>query len=130
MSQSPVKRTVRVAERIRLELTEVFIRGEIRDPQAAGVMLSRVVVTDDLRIARIYVRLMETEVKPIRQKSVVRALERASGFLRRKLSGRLEIKHTPELQFRWDDGIDHQNRVEAILEELKHEERAGDDGQD
>lgn len=116
---APFKRSVRVAERIRLELSELLLRGEVHDPRAAGAMISRVVVTNDLSLARVYVRLLETEPTERRQRDLVKALEGARGFLRREVGSRLSGKKTPDLKFYWDAGVEHSQRVEGILDELR-----------
>ena len=118
---TPFKRSVRVAERIRLELSELLLRGDVRDPRAVGAMVSRVVVTDDLSLARVYVRLLETDPSAKRQRELVLALEGARGYLRREVGQRLSGKRTPDLRFAWDAGIEHSQRVGGILDELRAE---------
>ncbi|RLB47682.1 MAG: 30S ribosome-binding factor RbfA [Deltaproteobacteria bacterium] len=118
-SGTPFKRSVRVAERIRLELSELLLRGEVRDPRAAGAMVSRVEVTDDLSLARVYVRLLETDPSAKRQRDLVLALEGARGYLRREVGQRLTGKRTPDLRFAWDAGVEHSQRVAGILDELR-----------
>ena len=117
MSQKGFRRADRVAERIRSELMDLLLRGSVRDPAAKDVVVSAVRMTDDLSIARVYVRVLE-EIDADRQEAVVEALERASGFLRRELGHRLELRHVPSLQFYWDDVVDSALRIESILDEI------------
>jgi ribosome-binding factor A len=116
-----------VAERIRLELSELILRGELRDPRAAGALVSRVVVTDDLSLAKVYVRLLDTEVTEKRKKDLLRAFEGARGFLRREVGKRLSAKRTPDLRMYWDDGVERKERVEEILADLRAKGELGDD---
>ena len=74
------RRADRVAERLRSELMDLLLRGSVRDPAASNVLVSAVRMTDDLSIARVYVRVLE-EVDADRQEEVVDALGRARGFL-------------------------------------------------
>lgn len=120
MSQKGFRRADRVAERIRSELMELLLRGSVRDPAAADVVVSAVRMTDDLSIARVYVRVLE-EIPEDRQTRVVEALERATGFLRRELGGRLQLRHVPSLEFYWDDVVDSALRIESILDEISDE---------
>lgn len=120
MSQKGFRRADRVAERIRSELMDLLLRGSVREPAAKDVVVSAVRVTDDLSIARIYVRVLE-EIDADRQEQVVDALERASGFLRRELGHRLQLRHVPSLEFYWDDVVDSALRIESILDELSEE---------
>ena len=109
-----VKRASRVAERIREELAGLLTR-EVRDPGAAGAIVSRVEVTDDLKIARVYVRTLEGKG----QDEVLVALKRASSMLRKQVTTRLGLRFAPELRFFYDDRQDAVNRIEALLEEVK-----------
>jgi len=120
MSQKGFRRADRVAERIRSEIMDLLLRGSVRDPAAKDVVVSAVRMPDDLSIARVYVRVLE-EIDTKRQEAVVEALGRASGFLRRELGHRLQLRHVPALQFYWDDVVDSGLRIESILDEISEE---------
>jgi ribosome-binding factor A len=98
---------------------ELVLRGTVRDPAVGHVVISAVRVTDDLSIARVYVRVLE-EIDADRQDAVVRALERATGFLRKELGHRLQLRHVPALEFYWDDVVDSALRIESILDEIRN----------
>ncbi|MDH3623704.1 MAG: 30S ribosome-binding factor RbfA [Myxococcales bacterium] len=122
------RRADRVAERLRSELMDLLLRGSVRDPAASNVVVSAVRMTDDLSIARVYVRVLE-EIDADRQEQVVDALERARGFLRRELGQRLQLRHVPSLEFYWDDVVDSALRIESILDEIREKpESAGPEG--
>ncbi|MEM8605567.1 MAG: 30S ribosome-binding factor RbfA [Myxococcota bacterium] len=112
------RRADRVAERLRTELMDLLLRGGLRDPNAQGVVVSAVKMTDDLGIARVYVRVLD-EVGPDEQERVVDALDRATGFLRRELGQRMQLRHVPALEFYWDEVVDSALRIEAILDEIR-----------
>jgi len=114
------RRADRVAERLRSELMDLLLRGSVRDPAASDVLVSAVRMTDDLSIARVYVRLLQ-EADGARQDEVVDALGRAKGFLRRELGQRLQLRHVPSLEFYWDDVVDSALRIESILDEIRDE---------
>lgn len=116
-------RPARVGERIRVELMDLLLRGAVKDPGAAGVIIHAVQVTGDLRQARVWVRHTEPDADAARRKRIMAALERASGFLRREVGARLGIRHTPELTFVWDDTTERAARVEELLEEIREEEK-------
>jgi len=127
MAQKGFRRADRVSERIRSELMELMLRGSVRDPAAKDVVVSAVRMTDDLSIARVYVRVLE-EIGSDRQDAVVDALGRASGFLRREIGQRLQLRHVPSLEFYWDDVVDSALRIESILDEIREEPDAGTEG--
>lgn len=115
------KRSVRVAERVRVELEEIFARGLIRDPAAKGALVSNVKITDDLRIARIYVRRLASTVGDAEKAALVAALRKTSGLLRRELSSRLQLRYTPDLEFFWDEGADHAMHMDDLFAEIRRE---------
>jgi ribosome-binding factor A len=127
MAQKGFRRADRVSERIRSELMELMLRGSVRDPAAKDVVVSAVRMTDDLSIARVYVRVLE-EIGSDRQDAVVEALDRATGFLRHEIGQRLQLRHVPKLEFYWDEVVDSALRIESILEEIRKDPDAGSEG--
>jgi ribosome-binding factor A len=103
---------------------ELLLRGGVRDPAAKDVVVSAVRMTDDLSIARVYVRVLE-EIGSDRQEAVVDALGRASGFLRREIGQRLQLRHVPKLEFYWDEVVDSALRIESILDEIREDPDTG-----
>jgi ribosome-binding factor A len=127
MVQKGFRRADRVSERIRSELMELMLRGSVRDPAAKDVVVSAVRMTDDLSIARVYVRVLE-EIGSDRQDAVVEALGRATGFLRREIGQRLQLRHVPKLEFYWDEVVDSALHIESILEEIREDPDDGTEG--
>jgi ribosome-binding factor A len=111
----------RVGEQIRDMLGELLARGEVHDPGIGFITLTRVQVTSDLQIARVYYTSLGD---PKARKETAKALERATPFLRRQVAGRLRLRRAPELEFRFDETIEHQDRLEQILRDLHAEEAA------
>jgi len=110
----------RVGDQIRQELSEILSRGEVHDPGIGFITLTRVQVTADLQLARVfYTSLGDATAR----KETARALTRATGFFRRQIGARLQLRRVPELEFRFDESIAHQDRIEQILRDI-HEEDA------
>jgi ribosome-binding factor A len=118
----PSQRPTRVGEQIREDLTELLAR-EVHDPGIGFLTITRVQVTSDLQIARVYYTTLGDA--PAR-KQTSRALERATPFLRRQLGRRLRLKRVPEIQFQFDENVERLDRVERILQELKSERERGE----
>ncbi|MBX3272025.1 MAG: 30S ribosome-binding factor RbfA [Sandaracinaceae bacterium] len=112
------ERTARVGERIRAELMDLVLSGQLKDPGTRGATVHAVRVSGDLRHARVFVRLDEPAPSEARQRALMRGLERAKGFLRRAVAERLKLRHAPELAFFWDDTAEKASRIEAILDDL------------
>lgn len=121
MTAASGRRPERVGERIRGELMELVLRGAIRDPAAADCCITTVKMSDDLGIAKVYIRLLRGDVDELTQRKVTEALNRAAPYLRRELSPRLKLKYLPELRFYWDEEIDRASRIEALLSEIGRE---------
>ena len=119
----------RVGDQIRQELSDVLARGEVHDPGIGFITLTRVTVTPDLQLARVFYTSMGDDRS---RRDTARALERATPFFRRQVGARLQLRRVPELEFRFDESIASQDRIEQILRDLHAEEAgraaAADDG--
>ena len=113
-------RVERVAEQIREEISQI-LATEVADPGVGLVTVTRVKVTADLSLARVYWTIMGDAAQ---RKETAKALTRATPFVRRLLSQRLTLRRSPEVQFLFDQSVAAQDRVEQILYELKQEEAA------
>ena len=123
MSQG--SRPDRVADQIRGELASLLAR-EVHDPGIGFVTLTRVQVSPDLQLARVfYTALGDDKTRA----ASGRALERAAPFLRRQIGARLRLKRAPELTFVYDEAIAGQDRIEQILNELGRARDLNDDDQ-
>lgn len=90
-------------------------RGDIHDPGIGFITLTRVVVSPDLQLARVFYTSMGDETA---RSETSKALARATPYLRRQIGGRLRLRRVPELEFRFDVSIEHQDRVERIIRDL------------
>ncbi len=107
-------RPVRVGDQIRSEVGELLAR-ELQDPGLGFVTVTRVQVTSDLQIARIYYTVMGDGRARQRTKQ---ALGRALPFIRRRLGSRLRLRRVPELEFIFDESIEQRERLEQLLQEI------------
>jgi ribosome-binding factor A len=123
MPPEPGVRAKRVAEGVREELSSILAQ-EIKDPRAAGAVVTRVEMTGDLRSARVWVRRLEASDDAARRKEMVDALTRAAGMLRREVTQRLALRHAPTLSFLYDEGVERSSRVEELLAEIEVERRS------
>jgi ribosome-binding factor A len=110
-------RLQRIADRIRQELSEMVVK-EIADPRLSGVSITDVKVDRELAYADIYVSAIEGAV---RSKEVLKGLEHASGFLRKSLTDRIELRVFPRLRFHWDPTPERADHFEVLLASLKKE---------
>jgi ribosome-binding factor A len=109
----------RVGDQIRQELSAILSRGEVHDPGIGFITLTRVKVSPDLQLARVYYTTLGDDDA---RRQTAKALDRATGFFRRQIGDRLQLRRVPELKFQFDESVAHQDRVEQILRELHDEE--------
>jgi ribosome-binding factor A len=117
-------RPKRVAEAIKNELAVLLLR-EVADPRLNAVTFSQVVVTPDLKLAKVYF------VLPVGgdQKQVGTALKKARGFFRSRLAKALNLRYTPDLVFYYDNVNEEVDRIDELLQEIAEERRENDDRQ-
>jgi ribosome-binding factor A len=119
------KRADRVADLIQREISDILLR-QVRDPRIRAVTITGVKVTDDLRTAKIYfVELAQDTIHA----QTLDGLEKATGFMRRELGKRLQLRCVPDLIFREDASFAYGSRIERLLTEIK-QEGTDDDSQD
>ncbi|MFP7754595.1 30S ribosome-binding factor RbfA [Thermodesulfobacteriota bacterium B35] len=106
----------RVAEAIKNELSVLLLR-EVRDPRLARVSISRVVMSPDLKLAKIFFLVPAGTG----HKAAVKGMERARGFFRTHLARTLNLRYTPSLSFFYDSSNDEIERIEGLLHRLEQE---------
>jgi len=104
-----------VADRIRQELAEMLIR-EISDPRLELIYVTDVKVDKELAYADVFVSALEGRT---RSKEVLTGLESASGYMRRTLAGRVDLRVFPRLRFHWDPTPENADHIEKVLAELR-----------
>lgn len=104
----------RMSDRIHQILSQLLLR-EISDPRLRGITITEVQLDAELIYAKVYVSALGNES---REAEVMRALRRATGFLRREVGKRIRIRHTPELHFYWDQTLERAERINQIISNL------------
>lgn len=117
------KRPARVADVIRNEISILLIQ-KARDPNLSNVTVSRVVVSDDLKYAKIFYTVLG-DGKVIRNAG--KGLERAKGFFRSHLAKTLNLRYTPALQFQYDKTAEKVQELEELFREIAEERKNDDD---
>ncbi len=110
MSSSRMRR---VDEAVRAVLSDA-ITQEIKDPRVGFVTVTGVKTSSDLRHARVYVSVLGGD--DVREDSLA-GLRSAHGFLQRRIAGELRLKHTPALDFVYDETVDRAIRLDALLDD-------------
>ena len=120
-------RVQRVAEQIRGELAQI-LRDEVRDPRLPLLTITRVKLAVDLGAATIFYSPLGEDPDPVRATELQDAMGSVTGFVRRALSKRVKLRHTPELRWVLDDSIaEGSHTLELIRDlEISSEDETGD----
>jgi ribosome-binding factor A len=117
------KRADRVGGQVKKELSDL-LRKEIRDPRLDSVTIVGVDLSDDLRSARVFFSAAQGE----KARAGARAgFKSASGYLKRRLGSRLELKYVPELRFIYDESLDRATHLNEILKTISEETESAED---
>ncbi len=104
-------RSERVAGSLRRELAQI-IQMEVKDPDVGFIGLSDVEVSRDLGHAKVFVTVFEPE----KAASSLKALNKAAGYLRRRLGQEMRIRSVPELHFEHDASVETGHRMDSLIE--------------
>lgn len=95
----------------------IILQTEIKDSDIRFVTVTGCDITSDLSFCKVYFTVFDTNKKD----STLKALKGAASFIRGKLSQRIEIRHTPELKFIYDESIDYGNKIEKLIEQINED---------
>lgn len=116
------QRTERVAEEVRREMDRI-IREDLNDPRIKGTYsITRVDLTNDLSYAKVYVSILEEE----NGAELIKALNKAAGFVRKEVGRRVVIRHSPQLTFVKDDNIAYGMHINDVLHRVMGEDAANE----
>lgn len=104
----------KINEEVRRELSNIV--RELKDtriPMMTSIVAVR--VTNDLSYAKAYVSVMGDEAT---QKKAIEGLKSASGFVRREIGHRLQLRHTPEFVFELDHSIEQGAHINQIIHDI------------
>lgn len=113
-SSAPSQRMLRVGEQVRVAITQVLQRGDVRDPliENTVISVSEVRMSPDLKIATAYV----TPLGQTDHAATIAALNKHARYLRGRISPLIrQMKYMPELRFRDDTSFDNYSKIDALL---------------
>ena len=90
---------------------------EIKDENIKFVTITDCEITNDLSFAKVYFTVLDNTKKT----ETIKALNHAKSFIRGQLSKRIEMRHTPEISFIFDESIEYGNRIENIIDKINNE---------
>lgn len=111
------KRVQRIGEELRRVISDI-IRSKIKDPRIPEIIsVTNVIVTNDLSFAKIFVEIMGTKEE---KEEAIEGLNSAKGFIKKEISSEIKLRQMPELIFILDETLDINQKMEELIEEVKH----------
>jgi ribosome-binding factor A len=105
-------RARRVADQIQRELPEL-IRQEVKDPRVGMLTITEVEVNRDMEFAKVFFTTLGGQDE---HDACLLGLQRASGFLRSQLSGRMQLRVVPKLTFVYDQSVEYGIKLTRLIE--------------
>ncbi len=112
---NPYKRKDRVASELKKAISYI-IEFEVDDDRLKDVAITDIVLSDDLRHAKIFISIGLTHKT---EQSILGVLNKAKGFIRKNLSDRIKLRYMPTLDFQYDSSIDYGFKIDGILKDIK-----------
>ncbi|MBE6054690.1 MAG: 30S ribosome-binding factor RbfA [Clostridium sartagoforme] len=107
----------RINEEVKREIS-IIIRDEIKDPRmTAMVSITAVKVSKDLRYAKVFVSIFGKNEEE--KNETFAALKSASGYVRREVGQRINLRNTPQIIFELDESISYSMRIEELIDKVK-----------
>ena len=108
-------RITRISDRIKQDLSEMLVMGEVNDPRLTGIFITDVRVDRELAYADIFISAIEGAE---RSTDILSGLDHASGFLRSQLAAKIELRVFPRLRFNWDPTPEKAERIERLIDSI------------
>lgn len=107
----------RVGELLRSEIMDVLLK-EVNDPKIKDVVITKLDVTKDLSIAKVYFSTYNRSAK----EGIERGLNRSAGFIRHCILKGLRLRKVPTLRFIYDDSGDYGQKIDTLLKDINQEQ--------
>lgn len=110
----PYKRSQRLNILLREEIADIVMR-KVKDPRLGFVTVTDVELSDDLKAAKVFISVLKKD----EEETTIDILNSAKGLIRSEVSRRVRLKFIPLLDFRIDKSIEHGDKIDRLIKELK-----------
>jgi ribosome-binding factor A len=111
----------KVSSLIKEELSLIFLH-KIQDPGLGLLTVTNVIVSPDLKHAKIYLSVFNKE----KRETVLKKVTDLNGWIRTQLAGRIQIRYVPELHFFIDDTMDYVEKIEGLFKKIHENDNEKD----
>lgn len=92
----------------------LILANEVKDRDIKFVTITDCKLTNDLSFAKLYITVLDDA----KRETTLKALKDASHYIRKELAHRIDMRHTPELIFVYDESIEYGKKIDEIIEGL------------
>jgi ribosome-binding factor A len=117
----PGRRANRIGDLILREIADLLMT-RVKDPRVQKTTVTGISVSQDLRYAKVFYSLIGTEQEILEAQ---RGLESATGFIKREIGLRMDLKYVPDIVFKHDPSLAEGDHMEKLLQKIKKEESSG-----
>ena len=110
------QRLNRVDQLLKEEISKIIQRG-LDDPAIGFITVTKVKTCADLRLAKVYVTVIGDKNKD----AALKAVNKASNYIKRRLSEKVTLRYLPDLKFYEDESINEDMRIEKLFRRIKEE---------
>jgi ribosome-binding factor A len=110
-----MSRFERVQSMLKREVSSI-IHDELNDPRLGFITVTKVEMTPDLRYAKIFYSVFGQDEA---YKKTKEALDSASGFIRKLVGERMDLRFVPEIAFKEDKSAQYSVRIQEVLDQIK-----------
>lgn len=96
-----------------MEELNIIFGTEVKNEVLKSVVVTSAKITNDLSFAKIYYTCFNED-----KKLVAKELKTSEGYLRTMLAKRIDMRHTPELNFVYDESLEYAKRIEDKIKEI------------
>ncbi len=108
-------RIIKIQGEMKRALSEIFFT-EVKDPRMSSMAtVSRVQVTPDLKYAKVYVSVYDTDEK---REATIAALTNAEAFIRSKVNAKIRMRRIPNMEFVLDDSIEYAVKMSKLIDDV------------
>ncbi len=102
----------RLAEQLKYTINEV-VNQELQNVDFVTIV--GVEITKDLGDAKVFFQCLD----PKDENKTLRSLDKAKGFIKKRVAEEVSIRRIPNLIFKYDNSLDNYNRIDTLLKEAQ-----------
>jgi len=109
------KRAVRVGDQI-LRVIADLLTTKVKDPRTQGITLTGIEMSNDLKHGKVYFSILGDKEEIGKAQA---GLDSATGYIKREISARMDLKYMPDLLFKYDPSMEKGRNMERLFEQLR-----------